>query len=213
MRRSRYTGTGRPGFTLVELLVAIAIIAVIASILLVVFPRTREMARRTACVSNCKQLLAAARMYAHDHDQRLAPAITRGAPVPDKGYTWCVTLQPYIKNEQVLICPSDQEAQATPGFVCLPHSYGMNYRLTYNTAFGLSPGALTSKLTTSHQHSSLILIFEMDSKASDPGGSYVWHRLSRVRPRHGERATFGFLDGHADTLLPEETVQPENMWE
>ncbi|HUS80191.1 MAG TPA: prepilin-type N-terminal cleavage/methylation domain-containing protein, partial [Armatimonadota bacterium] len=97
---------GRRGFTLVELLVVVAIIAILAAIILSVFARVRETGRQAACVSNLRQLVDAARMYADDHDRRLVPARTGGAPAPSRGYTWCVLLQPYMKSEQLLICPS-----------------------------------------------------------------------------------------------------------
>jgi prepilin-type N-terminal cleavage/methylation domain-containing protein/prepilin-type processing-associated H-X9-DG protein len=202
------------GFTLVELLVVIAIIAILAAIILGVFPRARGMAQRAACMSNARQLVAAARMYADDYDRRLVPALTRGAPSPSRGYTWCVLLQPYIENEQILVCPSDPEPTATADCTCRPHSYGVNYRLTYNTAFGWSPGALTSKLTNVSNHSRAILFFEMDGAAAQMGASYLQHRLSRVAARHDGRAIFGFLDGHAQSLQPEQTVTAGfNMWE
>ncbi len=56
------------GFTLIELLVVIAIIAIIAAILFPVFSQAREMARRSVCMSNLKQLGAAFAMYAADSD-------------------------------------------------------------------------------------------------------------------------------------------------
>jgi prepilin-type N-terminal cleavage/methylation domain-containing protein/prepilin-type processing-associated H-X9-DG protein len=201
------------GFTLVELLIVIAIVAIFAAILLAVFPQGREMARQAACVSGVKQIVAAANMYAHDHDRRFIPAMTRGGSHGARGYTWCVIIQPYLENEEILICTNDPDPRATEDFVCLPHSYGLNYRYTQNTAFGWSPGALTSKLTNVDQHSKRILLFEMGSLPRDPGASYAAHRLSRVAARHRDRAVFGFIDGHAEALLPEETVRPENMWE
>jgi prepilin-type N-terminal cleavage/methylation domain-containing protein/prepilin-type processing-associated H-X9-DG protein len=201
---------GRRGFTLVELLVVIAIIAILAAILLVVLPKATGLAQRAGCISNAKQLVAAVSMYAHDHDRRFVPAITRGAPAPQRGYTWCVTLQPYIDNEQILVCPSDPEPQATPSYVCLPHSYGLNYRYTYNTGFGGTAGQLTSKLTNVDEHSRAILLFELKPGTPDPGTRYSLQRLSRIEPRHGERAVFGFIDGHAEALLPAETAE---MWE
>ncbi|MGC9317755.1 MAG: type II secretion system protein [Armatimonadota bacterium] len=204
----------RLAFTLIELLVVIAMLAVLAAIILAVFPKAREMARRTGCVSNCRQIVQAARMYAHDHDQRLVPARIRGAPAPNVGYTWCVLLQPYIKSEEILVCPNDGEPTTTARHICLPHSYGMNYRLTYNTAFGWSPGALTSKLTNVSDHSGTILTFEIDTELRQAGASYIQHRLSRVEARHDERAVFGFLDGHCKALQPEQTIGEDlNMWE
>jgi len=57
------------GFTLIELLVVIAIIAILAAILFPVFARAREQARKTACLSNLKQIGLAAGMYAEDYDE------------------------------------------------------------------------------------------------------------------------------------------------
>src|SRR5689334_6005971 len=53
----------RQGFTLIELLVVIAIIAILAAILFPVFAQAREMARKTSCISNQKQILMGALMY------------------------------------------------------------------------------------------------------------------------------------------------------
>lgn len=57
------------GFTLIELLVVIAIIAILAAILFPVFARAREQARKTACLSNIKQIALASQMYAQDYDE------------------------------------------------------------------------------------------------------------------------------------------------
>jgi len=50
------------------LLVAITIIAIPAAILFPVFAQARESARKTACLSNEKQIALAARMYMEDYD-------------------------------------------------------------------------------------------------------------------------------------------------
>jgi prepilin-type N-terminal cleavage/methylation domain-containing protein len=57
----------REGFTLVELLVVIGIIALLISILLPVMNKARESAKRTACKSNARQIVLAVITYAQDN--------------------------------------------------------------------------------------------------------------------------------------------------
>lgn len=198
------------GFTLVELLVVIAIIAVLAAILLAVFPRVRGMARRGDCTAHLRQLAQAAIMYAQDHDRRLVPARAGGAPPPSLGYTWCVLLQPHLRNEQILICPNDPEPRASKDSTCLPHSYGINYQLSFDSGWG--GGHLTKSLTHIRGHSETILFFGMRSEVEQMGASYPTHGIGRTAARHEGLAQFAFLDGHVKALKPEATVEPVNMW-
>ncbi|HQK93945.1 MAG TPA: DUF1559 domain-containing protein [Armatimonadota bacterium] len=99
----------RRGFTLIELLVVIAIIAILAAILFPVFAKAREKARQASCQSNLKQIGLAIAMYAQDHDG-CASMHTGGFGYPDLATSerewWPHRIQPYVKNLQVLICPS-----------------------------------------------------------------------------------------------------------
>lgn len=61
----------KPGFTLVELLVVISIIALLIAILLPSLGKARERARRSACLSNLHQTHLAFTYYAHDNDDRV----------------------------------------------------------------------------------------------------------------------------------------------
>jgi prepilin-type N-terminal cleavage/methylation domain-containing protein len=113
---------GRRGFTLIELLVVIAIIAILAAILFPVFARAREAARRTACVSNMKQVTSAFMLYTQDYDEVLpyhwTPAPTSGGDIANYATStlpvWINSLMPYVKHKGVWGCPSASEHPAAP---------------------------------------------------------------------------------------------------
>src|SRR5689334_9557012 len=73
------------GFTLVELLVVIGIIAVLISILLPALNRAREQAKTVQCLSNMRQLGAGVQEYANITQGILIPAEWRNPPTDPKG--------------------------------------------------------------------------------------------------------------------------------
>lgn len=107
----------RRGFTLIELLVVIAIIAILAAILFPVFQKVRENARRTACLSNTKQLAIGAIQYEQDNDEK-TPG---GVNAHGLGSGWAGQIYPYVKSVGVYKCPDD--STNLPGTVV---SYGFN---------------------------------------------------------------------------------------
>ena len=120
----------RRGFTLVELLVVIAVVAVLAAMLLPVLSRARESARKAACQSNLRQIGTAFRLYASDYDG-LYPC--NGDRNLWMGRNWRVVLQSYlpggrmqslppgysqplqVQHSDVLLCPSDERGGAGLG--------------------------------------------------------------------------------------------------
>jgi prepilin-type N-terminal cleavage/methylation domain-containing protein len=143
LRSRRFAG--RTGFTLIELLVVIAIIGILAAILFPVFARARESARRTSCVSNVKQLGTGMTMYVQDYDNLYPPRFPNPAAGPgfpckpcrtDNG-TWKNFVMPYIKSQQLFVCPSDTGIPAaltadpfnavTPRPATIAEFYGSSY--------------------------------------------------------------------------------------
>lgn len=101
------------GFTLIELLVVIAIIALLAAILFPVFGRARENGRRAACQSNLKQIGLGLIQYTQDYDETLSAdwygpgtGATESDETQDGRYKWYDAIYPFVKSEQVFICPS-----------------------------------------------------------------------------------------------------------
>jgi prepilin-type processing-associated H-X9-DG protein/prepilin-type N-terminal cleavage/methylation domain-containing protein len=66
-----------PAFTLTEMLVVLAIIALLASLLLPALGRAKSSAQSTSCLNNLKQLQAGWRMYTHDNNDSLPLNISR----------------------------------------------------------------------------------------------------------------------------------------
>src|SRR5213592_286562 len=78
----------RLGFTLIELMVVIAIIAILASMLLPALAKSKQKAHAIACVNNLKQLTLCWIMYAHDNDDKLIRTYIERWPGWDPNATW-----------------------------------------------------------------------------------------------------------------------------
>ena len=195
----------RRGFTLIELLVVIAIIAILAAILFPVFAKAREKARQASCLSNVKQLALGIMSYTQDYDEVLPPRYYRFNPAVAGGPNWCDHLvQPYIKNTQVIMCPSTQNK-----------SYGYNQDYLNNRPIGAiacpSETVMTAEVKMSFSDPSGtnydLSVREpsvfgnpptmpaSDEDAQPVAGDGVY--APRARGVHNGGGNVGFCDGHA----------------
>jgi prepilin-type processing-associated H-X9-DG protein len=102
-RPSRY------GFTMVELLVLIAIIATLMGILLPAVQVARSASRQTQCASNLRQVGLAMGMFCDTHQGRFPYTSHTGG---DEKLSWIYTVAPFMESvDAVRICPDDPKRQ------------------------------------------------------------------------------------------------------
>jgi prepilin-type N-terminal cleavage/methylation domain-containing protein len=94
------------GASLVELLVALAIIAILASLLLVAVQYSRNAARRTVCQNNLRQLSMAMRTFVETRKR-----YPDESP-PDQAGGWVVELMPFLEEQSL-----QDELKARPALV------------------------------------------------------------------------------------------------
>jgi len=106
----------KKAFTLIELLVVIAIIAILAAILFPVFAQAKAAAKKTADLSNTKQIGTAVQIYLSDSDDTYPSAYYYVNNLNSSGgYAhWSGVLQPYVKNLEMFVSPIDPLAGMAP---------------------------------------------------------------------------------------------------
>jgi len=181
-------------FTLVELLVTIAIIAILAALLLSALATAKERARQTHCASHLRQIALATLMYADDHDDTFPAQPGDGLlvrAVGGDGRNYYDLLEPYLNNLQVWHCPSAyRTAAGHVGYM----SYHMNGLVI--TTNGLKASAVT-------QPSFTLLMNDAGEKRKwdkaflrpDQGGGYSY---DLPISNHKGGGNVVFVDGHID---------------
>lgn len=178
--------TLRRGFTLVELLIVLAILAILAGMLFPVFAAARRSAQASACLANFRGATRAAGLYTADYDDALFPMryATGEGTDPALDPAWPQLLRPYAGGAGTFDCPTDRGAldygasfdpDLTPGdYAARDREAARHADLGYN-AFYLAPmlnvgGAWVARPRTNSGSANVLLFVESRGHV---GGSYL----------------------------------------
>ena len=206
MKRFRQPG----GFTLIEVLVVIALIEILASLLVPAVRSALERGSRTFCLNNERQLFLAARMYANHHDGFLP---RRGLDPKDE--RWPALFATYLNDSTgVYYCPAakgDPERDEDP--YANTHnntSYvinGFNDKIVYNTA--------SAVYLDSIPYPSRTILF---GESRNEDGNFYMDLVEANEKnildteRHDNGAMYCFADGHAEWIRHPGTVTDFLWW-
>jgi len=215
-------------FTLVELLVVIAVIAILAAIFLPVLDQGKQRAWQTSCLNHHKQLAMAWLIYANDNhgnlvidDPRLGSALV-GTNYPSWVYGDMTTsdatnavliqmglLYPDANNVSIYHCPADQAPYSIdPGSPTHMRSYSMQAQLAYyqngspaNFELGYPPMYKEDQIRRVPPCSTIVFLDESPDTIND-GFFAVWVVANQWADFpaywHGDGCNFSFADGHAE---------------
>jgi prepilin-type N-terminal cleavage/methylation domain-containing protein len=219
----------RHGFTLVELLVVIGIIAVLIAILLPVLRKAREQANQAVCASNQRQICLAVLAYA-GQNQGWLPRIDNPRLAGDSSRTpsqaiievpanaalidWSSgELMPYLARDpatrrRVFNCPSDPDPKAyviaaTSAAVPRNFSYSLNSELAAPTR----PGHACHRLSEVHAADHKILVLEPESPFDIQGWPLYYQSamagtifVPALSARHSGYCNECFFDVHVELI-------------
>ncbi|MEO8614329.1 MAG: prepilin-type N-terminal cleavage/methylation domain-containing protein [Luteolibacter sp.] len=189
----------RMGFTLVELLVVMAVIATLAAIAASVALNIRKNALAVKCGANMRQLGMASLLYATDNGMKL-PNTSHSRKAGGK--SWTLTLQAYSSGTVTFKCPCDEDSDRV-------YTYVINDFLTPNPAgapdidySGLANIAnpeltlLFGEASQGYQNSDHFHFSDYRGEAIPPA---VFEEQIAVK-RHSGKANYLFADAHVEPL-------------
>jgi len=209
-------------FTLIELLVVIAIIAILAAILFPVFARAKEAAKKTACLSNLRQIGTAMMLYQGDFDDGYPNTGTNVLWI-GRQFRW--PIMPYLAvalkqngspltangSSALLYCPSDPTKNT---FDNTSYAFSMAFYRPYSVLQTLflkdlalsepCPDCITYTSSSVVEPARKSMIFEWtnnhmhDANVIGPWGTFTFAGNWAVGPDRWQGArNHTFADGHS----------------
>jgi prepilin-type N-terminal cleavage/methylation domain-containing protein/prepilin-type processing-associated H-X9-DG protein len=194
-----------PGFTLVELLVTVAVIALLAALMLPALAAVREKGRGAQCLSNQRQWGLAFRLYVDDNEDFLPRRGQGMQPVTrlDRPEDWFNALPPYldlVPYAGQVAAGRRPRAHENSVFVCpVANDPGAAVFLSYGMNMNLSPWNLPQATRLSAIREPVRVV----SLGEGPGAyasTYPSAKPYSVVARHARRVNLLFLDGHAQAF-------------
>lgn len=157
-RRGRFPRRVSNAFTLVELLVVLAIISILMALLLPSLRRARDAAKMAGCASNLHQIGLAHELYSNDNSGLMVPLITyypdsTPGVYPDPGAYWMHLLFPYLGRKLITTDMSNAQADAytlgVKNFRCpattltFPDTYDTYWGTELQLAYGLNYSSMS----------------------------------------------------------------------
>ena len=230
------------GFTLVELLVVISIIALLIALLLPALGEARTAAKSSVCKSQLRQLAIAMTSYLNDN-QGLYPLYDHNSianpPEPAGHSAWHQKLRDggYFTGLDVVFCPESTHANSPPpgwtaegvAFYWGRISYGMSaavsidYSDTSNWPFFPTSTTRQEKI---RRPSQMIIVMDADYYHAPPRGewygsryAYAFERSSatpgddaQAWPRHRGSCSVWWADGHVSGIRAPDPAAPETLY-
>ncbi|MEX2606624.1 MAG: type II secretion system protein [Kiritimatiellia bacterium] len=189
----------RNAFTLIEMLVVIAIIAMLASILVPAVSASLARARGVRCISNIRSITQASFLWAVDNEPNAMPGEINSPPNNDH---WVVLIRPYLGTDKI------KTVQNRRGFHC-PETDGSLWNLGY--AMNVVPGypEETKAFRPDRGFGKWYRQFDITHPSDrirfvDSHDWQVNHNYLTIAPRHRDRASASFWDGSVRSLTMEQ---------